>query len=152
MASFFPEIEIRPEQAEAIARGLYAVARADANVHEREAALINDFFASASEGFSPAKLGELERADPITGAMLASALPSAELRQLFMKTALLLAWSDNTLADGESRTIRDYAAALGIASGEVDQLEAQVKDFLISQLAHLSNVDAAAAVARKLDI
>ena len=37
---FFPEIDIREDQAEAIARGLYAVAKADGNVHEREAAMI----------------------------------------------------------------------------------------------------------------
>src|SRR4029078_9046909 len=59
MAEFFPEVEVRPEQAEAIGRGLFAVARADGQIHEREASLINEFFASISGQAS--NLGALER-------------------------------------------------------------------------------------------
>ena len=49
---FFPEIEIQKDQAEAIARGLYAVAKADGAVHEREAANIAEFFGSTTESAS----------------------------------------------------------------------------------------------------
>ena len=46
---FFPEIDINATQAEAIARGLYAVARSTA-VHEREVALISEFFHDGRPG------------------------------------------------------------------------------------------------------
>ena len=45
---FFPEIEISALQAEAIARGLYGIAVVD-GVHERELALISDFYHDAVE-------------------------------------------------------------------------------------------------------
>lgn len=150
MPEFFPEVEIGQDQAEAIARGLFAVARADGQVHEREAALIAEFFASAANAAS--SLGALERAPQIDGETLAQILQTAELRRLFVKSALLVAYVDSTLGEGESKTIRDYAAALGIAGADVDVLETQVKEFLLSQLSHLSNVEAAAEVARRLKV
>ena len=39
MADFFPEMHLSHDAAEAIARGLYAIARAD-GLHDREAGLI----------------------------------------------------------------------------------------------------------------
>jgi tellurite resistance protein len=148
MAEFFSEVDIRQDQAEAIARGLFTVARADGQIHERETALIGEFFASASEGAS--NLGALERATPIDGATLAQLLPTESLRQLFLKTALLVAYVDNKLGEAEAKLIRDYASALGISTPELETLETQVKEFLLSQLSHLSNVDEVAKVAREL--
>lgn len=143
---FFPEIEIREDQAEAIARGLYAVARADGSVHPREAAMINEFFNSTTA--HPAHLAALERAPQITAADLAAHLPSPELRQLFIKTALLLAYVDGTYAPGEQKTIADYAKALGISN--LPTIEAQVKDYLVGHLSHLHNVQGVADVAKGL--
>src|SRR5690606_26804467 len=44
---FFPELFIDEAQAEVIARGLFAVARAEGGVHEREAAMVKSFFGEA---------------------------------------------------------------------------------------------------------
>ena len=150
MPEFFPEIEIGQDQAEAIARGLFAVARADGQVHEREAALIGEFYASATNAAS--SLGALERAAPIAGDALAQLLPSEELRYVFIKTALLVAYTDNTYGNAESKIIGEYAQALGIPAADLQTLETQVKEFLLSHLTHLANVDAAAEVARKLKL
>ena len=85
---FFPEIDIREDQAEAIARGLYVVARADGKVHEREAAMISEFFNTTTD--HPSHLGSLERAPQITPANLAAILGTKDLRLLFLKTAIPL--------------------------------------------------------------
>jgi uncharacterized tellurite resistance protein B-like protein len=150
MSELHPEVEIRDDQAEAIARGLFAVARADGQVHEREAALIAEFFASATD--HAATLGALERAPSIDGASLAQLLPSPELRELFIKTAYLVAYTDSVLGDGESQIIGEYATALGISSSQLQTFETQVKEYLLSHLSHLANVDAAAEVARRLKV
>jgi len=147
---FFPEIDVRPEQAEAIARGLFAVARADGKVHEREAALIGEFYASAAGHAS--NLGGMERMSRIDGGSLAQLLPSPELRRLFIKTALLVAYADSQFSETESKLISEYAAALDVDAAQLETLETQVKEFLLSHLSHLSNVDAAAEVARKLNV
>ena len=109
---FFPEIEIKKEQAEAIARGLFAVAKADGTVHDREAAIIAEFFASTTEYASD--LNALERAPRIDGASLALFLPTADLRKVFLKTAILLAYADSSYGPNEQKVINEYASAMGV--------------------------------------
>src|SRR2546421_2538349 len=98
---FFPEIDIREDQADAIARGLYVVARADGQVHEREAAMIGEFFNSTTDHAS--HLGALERSPQITAANLAAILNTKDLRSLFLKTAILLAYVDGHYAPPEKK-------------------------------------------------
>lgn len=148
MQQFFPEIEVRDQEAEAIARGLYAIARADGEVHPKELALISEFFTGTSS--HPAALAALERSDAITPEELASLLPAGQVRELFVKTALLMAYADNQYSSKESQVLIAYAKALGIDEKQVNALEDQVKDFLLSQLTHLKNVNAAAQVAKEL--
>jgi len=45
---FFPEIDVSANEAEAIARGLYAVALVD-GLHERELALLVDFYGGGKD-------------------------------------------------------------------------------------------------------
>ena len=150
MHEFFPEIEINESQAHAIARGLFAIARADGELHDREAGLITEFFATIAE--SPADLGSLQRQEDISPEHLAAALVPPQVRRLFVKTSLLLAYADGTFGDGESKAIRSYAAALEVSEVEIADLTQRVKEFLLAQLSHLANVDAAAEVAKELDV
>jgi tellurite resistance protein len=147
---FFPEIDIKKEQAEAIARGLYAVAKADGVVHDREAAIIAEFFGSTTEFASD--LNALERAPLIDGAQLALSLPGSDLRKLFLKTAILLAYSDSAYGPAESKLIGEYAKALNVSATDLSKLEQAVKEFLLGQLSHLSNVQGVAEVAKELKL
>lgn len=146
--NFAPEIQLTPAQAAAIARGLYAVAHAD-GVHEQEMNLINLFWKEV--GGSEHALGELKSHPAITGDELAGALDSHDLRRLFVKTALLLAFADGQVSSKESVLVRELTAKLGL-SGELAALEGQVKDFLLSQLAHIHNTEAVLEIAKKLAI
>lgn len=148
MADFLPEIDIRDDQAEAIARGLYAVARADGNVHEREAAMITEFFNTTTDHAS--HLAALERQPKLAPANLAAILPTPELRQLFVKTAILLAHVDGVYSPVEAKAIAEYATACGVDAKALANLEASVKDYLLGHLSHLHNVEGVAAVAREL--
>ena len=150
MQEFFPEIEVREEHAEAIARGLIAVARADGEIHPREAAMIGEFFASITDRVS--EWGAFEREDNVAPDLLAMQLPSPELRALFVKTALLLAYADGAHGPGEAKLIAEHASAMDIAKDELDELELRVKEYLLSQLSHLANVEAVAEVAKEIDI
>jgi tellurite resistance protein len=146
--NFAPEIHLTPEQAAAMARGLYAVAHAD-GIHESEAALVAGFWEEA--GGSEKALADLARHKPITSDELAHALPAVELRRLFIKTALLLAFADGQVSGQESELVREFTAKLGLG-GELSALEGQVTDYLLSQLAHIQNTDALAQIAKKLAI
>lgn len=149
---FFPEIHISASEAEAIARGLYAVARAEGGVHEREAALIRSFYGEASTDGSARSLAALENAPDLDPEALALALGSPELRMLFLKTALLVAWADNNYADAERAAIGRYAGALDVKPEALVSLEQAVKEFLLGQLLHLSDVESTRQVAQKLSL
>lgn len=146
MPELFPEIEVHADHAEAIARGLIVVAKADGEIHEREAALIADFYSSVTE--RPVDMAALERAAPIDGAYLAATLPTAELRELFMKSAILLSYADGNYSAAESKVIADFAAALGVT--DLGHLETQVKEFMLGSLNHITNTDAVVAVAKEM--
>jgi tellurite resistance protein len=147
---FFPQIELSRSEAEAIAQGLYAVARCD-GLHPREGALIADFYQDAVAGEdTTAALTSLERLPEVTGAQLAAQLGRKEVRQLFVKSAWLLAYADGSVSAAERAKIGTFAQALELGPDESKRLEEGVKDFLLGQLTHLQNVDAARAVARKL--
>jgi tellurite resistance protein len=146
--NFFPETALSSHHAEAIARGLFAIAHAD-GMHEREAALIASFWADAGGKFGA--LAELERSGPISAEELGGALDTQPLRHMFLKTALLMAFADGKVSSEESQIVRKYAEALGL-SAELPTVEAQVKDYLLSQLAHIHNTQGLAEIAKKLAI
>ena len=131
--NFLPEIPLTQFQAEAIARGLFAIAHAD-GLHEREAALVAAFWSET--GGSERALAELSRRDAITTEELGAVLPTPELRRVFLKTALLLAFADGQVSSKESEMVRGFAKELALDS-ELSTLEAQVKEYLLGQLAHI---------------
>jgi hypothetical protein len=141
---FFPQIDVSALEAEAIARGLYGVALVD-GVHERELALISEFYADTTDG-------SLERAGALGPKQLADILIDPEHRELFVKAALLCAWADGKVSPGERAKIGEYAKALAVSDEALGQLEAAVKDFLLRPFAGLANVEGAAAVAKKLGV
>ena len=145
---FLPEIDIREDQAEAIARGLYVVARADGQIHEREAAMISEFFNSTTDHAS--HLGTLERAPQITATNLAAILNTKDLRTVFLKTAILLAYVDGSYAPPEKKAIAEFAKAFEVDAKALTGLEHSVKDYMVSHLSHLQNVQAVAEVSKSL--
>ncbi len=149
MTELYHEIDITNDEAETIARGLYAVARADGDIHPAEAAIISQFYTSGADA---SHLDSLHRESDIEPEVLAQKLPGSELRELFLRTAILLAYADGNYADGEKQKITAFARAMNVSDDSLKQSTAAVKDFLLSQLSHLQNVDASIAVARELDI
>jgi hypothetical protein len=147
---FFPEVDVSALQAEAIARGLYAVAMVD-GVHERELSLITEFYRGAVEG-SSSLAASLDRVGPLDPKDVAQLLLGPTHRQLFVKAAYLLAWADGEVSEGERTRIAEFAEALDVAPDIQWQLEAQVKDFLLRPLASLENVETVTKVAKKLGL
>jgi hypothetical protein len=147
---FFAEIDVSALQAEAIARGLYAVALVD-GVHERELALISEFYRAASES-GRASTASIERVGPLGPKDVAQLLLGPDHRELFVKAAFLLAWADGNISAGERTKIAEFATALEVSSAAQAKLEAQVKDFLLRPFAGLANVESVSAVAKKLGV
>ena len=96
-------------------------------------------------------LSDLAQLAPPTAEDLAAVLDTPELRKLFVKTALLLAFADGQVSGKESELVRKYAHDLG--QGEsLAHLEEQVKEYLLGQLSHIHNTEALTQIAKKLAI
>ncbi len=148
MTEFFPEIAIREQEVEAIARGLYAVAKADGEVHPRELALISEFY--VADHANPADFAALERIDAPTPEGLAQLLIGEGVRLLFVKTALLMAHADGKYSTEEAGQIAAYASAMDIDDKTLAVLDEQVREYLLAQLTHIANVEAVVEVAKEL--
>jgi len=150
MESFFPEIEISAEQAEIMARGLFAVARAEGGIHEREKTLLMSFFADVAADSSSRSLSALEHAPDVSPSEIAAALTSQSHGLLFIKTCVLMAYADNHFGEKERDIIEGFAKALGLSEEHLSGLEEDVRAFLLGSLVRLANSEAVATVAREL--
>jgi uncharacterized membrane protein YebE (DUF533 family) len=148
---FFPEVNVTGAQAEIIARGMMAVARAEGGVHERELGLVKGFLSDIG-GAGAAALSSIEKAPDLAPDVVATALSATELRLLFLKSCLLVAYADGEYAPEERVVIDGYAKALGVDAKVLGQLDHSVKEFLLGHLAKLANVDAAVRIAKKLEL
>ncbi|HSI04358.1 MAG TPA: hypothetical protein VLC93_07785 [Myxococcota bacterium] len=146
-----PESHITPIDAELIAKGLMAVARADGKLHEREAMMIRMFYADAGDS-GVSTVANLERETPIDPAMLASGMGKGDVATVFLKSAFLVAYADNDCAKTERALIEKFSDALGYSRDQLLLIENSVKEHLLQQLTHVKNVEAVAQVAHELKL
>jgi hypothetical protein len=146
---FFSEQNLNFDQVKALTRAMITLARVD-GVHDHEMSMIREFY----EGC--ARQGDPRLEEVVTGQFeVASAkalFHTPELQKMFMKTLMLLAFADGAYAKAEDDVIRDWSKQIGIESEEVDHLLTATKEFLLSGLAHVANVQALKDVAKKLDV
>lgn len=144
---FFGQVPVSNEQAALIAHGLYALSRVDGH-DEREGMLIHSLWMDAVGWNKPLPVKQLE-AD-ISFDELSNGLPTPELRRLFIKTAILLAWADSSYSKEEKTWIEKAAKTMGIDPKELARMDELVRTWLLAQLSHISNTDATKEVAKKL--
>src|SRR5262245_33562016 len=97
---FFQETEITAAQAEIIARGMLAVARAEGGARKAELALVQSFYADVSGGGTRG-FAALETAPDLTPEVAATALSSAHLAKLFLKSCILAGYADGNYTQEE---------------------------------------------------
>jgi tellurite resistance protein len=146
---FFKEVEMTQTEAEAMVRGFVAMARADGEVHQREMALVHGFYGALVEA-QPSALAALEKSPDIEPASLASILKTPSLRQLFLKTCVLLGHADGDYSAKEKQLVSRFAQAFGIGKKDLEGLEQNVKEYLLGHLSGVRNVESTAKVANKL--
>ena len=148
---FAEELHLSQPQAEIIARSLYSVARAEGNIRHEEATLIRSFFREVSDG---GNLAAIATAPEPEGEALAATLGTglAPPAMLFLKTCLLLSYVDGDYHPKERAVVERFAKALAVSPETLRDLEHSVKDYLLSSLSHLSNVEATSQVAKKLQL
>ncbi len=142
---FFGQVQVSGDQAAIIARGLYSLAKVDGH-EEREGMLIQSLWMDAMGWDRPLP----KDAGDIGPEELAKGLPTTELKRLFLKTAILLAYADSAVSEKERAWIDKTGKALGLDAKEIAHLDDLVRTYLLSQLSHIQNTDATKDVAKKL--
>ncbi len=122
MKPFFHEIPLDRETASFIAAGLRELAEVD-GFHDHELALL-DAFADGLD-VRPSAF-DLSGEHP---------LDSAEKKELFMRTAILLALADGDIGEREGDLIGRWANTLGIPVERLAELFRDVKVYLLSTFA-----------------
>src|SRR5882757_5672333 len=105
---FFKETDITAGQAEIIARGMLAVARADGSARPAEIELVKSFYSDVSGG-GARHFASLERAPDLTPEVAATALTSEAAVQLFLKSCILAGYADGTYSPPERALIERFA-------------------------------------------
>jgi uncharacterized membrane protein YebE (DUF533 family) len=144
---FFAEETLTFDQVKALAHAMLAVARVD-GVHDNEMKLVREFYESCSRAGDP-RLEDVARGR-FEIEKVRHLFPGPELSKLFVKSLILLAFADGNFAKAEDDLIREYATSLGLSREDVDRLMGATKEFLLSGLAHVQNVDALKQVSKKL--
>ena len=149
MQAFLEKVELQLNHVQVMVRGMYAVAQCD-GVHPTELVLLKEFYEgcrASVEGlasFDEVVEGEVEVA------AMRDILDSTALREMFLKSCLLLAFADGVFSDCERAKLRDFASALDVDDERRAQLEDEVRDHLLKQIAHLQNLDALREVAKEM--
>lgn len=129
-------------------QGMSAVSRVD-GVHAAEMAMLRSFYdACQEEAGAMTGFDDLVKSDfSITNAV--EVLNTADLRIEFLRSCVFLGYADGNYSGPERSKIADFAAALDVDPARLGEIEAQVADTLMGQMAALQNIDAVREVARK---
>lgn len=146
---FFTEQNLNFEQVKALTRAMLTVARVD-GVHDNEMRMVREFYESCARVGDP-RLEEVG-SGPFDVASAMTLFNTDELAKMFVKTLILLAFADGVYAKAEDDLIRNWASRLKLSKDDVDHLQTATKEFLLSGLAHVQNVEALKDVAKKLDV
>lgn len=149
ISSFFAEQNLTFEHVKCLTTGMFAVAKVD-GVHDREMALIREFYESCARTGDPRLEDVVRQSFDVEDAR--RLFEGNEMARLFVKSLILLAFADGSYAREEDTLIRSIAAQLGLDDAAVNGLHQSTKEFLLSSLAHVQNLDALKEVARRLDM
>lgn len=150
MTDITPEIDVSLEAAKAIAQGMMKLAASD-GVHPKEVQLIKGFMAECYELAGGTETYEELSHEDFDLEHVKAVLNTDELRELFMKSNLLLACADGVYSESEQNMMDHYAIEMGMTAGRLRELEMQVKQYMLGQFAGVKVYrDQAEELGRKL--
>jgi DnaJ-domain-containing protein 1 len=82
--------------------------------------------------------------------VVAADFPDAGHRDMILALCIMVAYADGDYSAAERTAVLAAAASLGASGERVEQILAQVKDYMLAQLAHLPDAASVAVVAKEL--
>ena len=134
MQELYEGIDLTAAQAEWIVRGLLDLAAVD-GTHESEHELIADFHAGEGGGESLEALA----AKGFNASEAAAVFQSggAKVVEAFLVSCYLLIYADGAHSDEERARIAEYAVALGLDHGQLEELHVKARLYVLQSLAHI---------------
>jgi hypothetical protein len=150
MFPLMTELPLTPAQVVAATRLMLHVAHVDGARTEEEVALIRQFYdAGAPTDSDSPGFDELSSGHGVAD-VSAQDFPDAEHRDMIMALCLMVAYADGELSTPERIAVGRAAATLGLSDERVEQILAQVKDYMLAQLSRLPDAASVAVVAKEL--
>ncbi|MEY4509367.1 MAG: hypothetical protein RLZZ450_1489 [Pseudomonadota bacterium] len=149
MHPFQKKLTLGLNHVQVLVRGMFAVARCD-GVHATELVLLREFY----EGCRADVDGLASFEDVISVELDADSardvLDTDELRELFLRSCLLLAFADGVFSPAERQLLVELATLLGVTPERRAELEDEARSYLLQRIAHIHNVDALQDVVKEL--
>ena len=130
MIDLYEGVELDTTQTAMICRGLLDLAAVD-GLHETEIALINDFYTSSGGGTEDIKVLEQAGFDLAE----AAAILKGDQAETFLLSCYMLIYADGLHSDEERVRVGQYAQALDVSEGRLEELHVKARLYLLSVLA-----------------
>jgi hypothetical protein len=150
MFPLMTELPLTPAQVIAATRLMLHVAHVDGARTEEEVALIRQFYAAGGPTDSDSPGFEELSSGRGVADVSAQDFPDAKHRDMIMALCLMVAYADGELSTPERIAVGRAAATLGLSDERVEQILAQVKDYMLAQLSRLPDAASVAVVAKEL--
>jgi len=129
-------------------QGMSEVSHCD-GVHPAEMTMLRGFYDACQRDASAITRFDDLINTPLSLEHARQVLDSGELRTEFLRSCVFLGYADGSYSANERAKIVEFAKALSVETASLNEIEAEVADVLMSQMAPLQNIDAVREVARK---
>ncbi|MBL8298302.1 MAG: TerB family tellurite resistance protein [Rhodanobacteraceae bacterium] len=144
-----PTTTLELHHLQAIVRAMHDVALTD-GVHDAERVMLRGFYESCQRDAAALASFDDLIAMPFDLAAIVDDFKSPAQKIALLHSCLLLAHADGSYSATERAKVQSFADALGVSSGDLEQIEDGVTDYLLQQISRISNTDALQEVAREL--
>ncbi len=131
----------------AITQAMLKIAGVD-GLQPAELDLIRDFYQNSGGAGLP-EFATLQEKAPLNRHIDHHAVTSAAEKEMLLALCVMTGYADGGLSTAELAAIQSIANDIGTAD-RLDAIVAQVKDYMLAQLAHLPDAASVAKVAREL--
>lgn len=150
MFPLMTELPLAPAQLVAATRLLLHIAHVDGARSAEEVALIRQFYDASRTASADFPTFETVDAGQSAGKVSATDFPDAGHRDMIVALCVMVGYADGELSAAERAAVGQAAASLDLANERVEQILAQVKDYMLAQLSRLPDAASVAVVAKEL--
>ena len=145
-----PTTTLELHHLQAIVRAMHDVAMTD-GVHDAERVMLRGFYESCQRDAAALASFDDIVAMPFDLAAIVDDFKQPAQKIALLHSCLLLAHADGSYSASERAKVQGFADALGVSSGELEQIEQGVADYLLQQISRISNTDALQEVSKELN-